>query len=74
MQYYLFDVSHTNKPLANLQEYLNRLQIQKSGGGQGFEFLEEPTVNYMGSNADSIDIGFRAQQLAELDNTIEVNR
>ena len=28
----------------------------------------------MGSNADSIDIGFRAQQLAELDNTIEVNR
>ena len=27
----------------------------------------------MGSNADSIDIGFRAQQLAELDNTIEVN-
>ena len=27
----------------------------------------------MGSNADYIDIGFRAQQLAELDNTIEVN-
>ena len=53
---------------------MNRLQIQKSGGGQAaFDFLTaEDKGSVSGPNIDQ-DHGFKAAQLAALDDITEVN-
>ena len=53
---------------------MNRLQIQKSGGGQAaFDFLTaEDKDNFAGSNGDHQDTGFRASQHAALNDLTEV--
>jgi syntaxin 16 len=56
------------------KEYLNRLQAQKSGGGQAaFDFLtaEDKAAQVRGPNVD-MDLGFKASQLAALDDTVEL--
>lgn len=53
-----------------LQEYLTRLQAQKSGSGaQAFDFLSESKK----SSAGDIDSGFTSAQMQILDDTEEVS-
>jgi hypothetical protein len=53
------------------QEYLTRLQAQKSGSGaQAFDFLSESKK----SSAGEIDSGFTSAQMQILDDTEEVSR
>jgi hypothetical protein len=54
-----------------VQEYLSRLQAQKSGGAGSFGFLDTDEKTVGGAYVD-VDMGFKASQIAALDDTIQV--